>query len=255
MTHVKLDVLATVREAYGGAWNHAGEMLRLIWLPGLLYLSLSFIGRPLVLALGLWVLLAVYLAALLLWSIIAVAWHRFILTGDMPPGRIHLRFGRRESRFAIISISLGLLLLPGFLVLATGIAAYYLDQLSMQQVSTYLIVGLALVCIGTFFFVRLALLLPASSVDDPVNARLMLELTRGNFWRLAAALACVFLPISLFQLLIGWLVDWAPSLAVPMNMVGTLINIFFAIVNVAILSVAYRELIGPAGTQAPDAQS
>ena len=40
-----------------------------------------------------------------------------------------------------------------------------------------------------------------------------------------------------------------------MNMVGTLINIFFAIVNVAILSVAYRELIGPAGTQAPDAQS
>lgn len=253
MTHVKLDILRTAREAYGGAWSHAGEMLRLIWLPGLLYLSLSFIGAPLVLALGLWVVLVLYLAALFLWSIIAVAWHRFILIGDMPPGRFHLHFGRRESRFAMVSILLGLLLLPGFLLMATGVVAY-LGQADLPGVLTFLVIGLILLCIGTFFFVRLALLLPAVAVDDPINARLMLELTRGNFWRLTAALACVFLPISLFQILAGRLVYLMPSLTVAVNLMGTLINIFFAIVNVAVLSIAYRELIGPAGTQAPDTE-
>ena len=43
MTKLKLDILATVREAYGGAWTHMGEMLRLIWLPGLLYLATSVV--------------------------------------------------------------------------------------------------------------------------------------------------------------------------------------------------------------------
>ncbi|MEQ8268045.1 MAG: hypothetical protein RH982_12675 [Parvibaculum sp.] len=245
--NAKLDILATVREAYSGAWTNLGEMLRLIWVPGVLYLAISVAGafvdpgRQLLLA------LVLELAGLFLWPIIAVAWHRFILIGDAPAGSFHIAFGRREARFLVISIFLFLLFVPGVTFVLAG------ESMTQTMTSSLLsFFGLLLMLVAIYFFVRLSLLLPAVSVNDPFNPRLILERTRGNFWRLTAVLVLVALPIVILGFLFGALAAGGTVLKVAVIAAFALVMVFFAVVNVAVLSVAYRELIGPAGTQPPD---
>ncbi|ABS65095.1 hypothetical protein Plav_3496 [Parvibaculum lavamentivorans DS-1] len=245
--NAKLDVVATVREAYKGAWQHFGEMLRLIWLPGLLYLVLSVASAFVDRGEQLFVAVLIDFISLFLWPIIAVAWHRFILLGDAPAGRFNLSFGRREARFLLFSIFLVLLFMPGGILMVIAV--------SMPQTMTTSLLsffGLLFLFVSLYFFVRLSLLLPAVSVDDPVNPRLVLERTRGNFWRLAAVLVLAVLPVLVVAGLLGGLVTQGPAAAIAALIAIALVSIFFAVVNVAVLSIAYRELVGPPGTQAPD---
>lgn len=245
--NAKLDVLATVREAYGGAWTNLGEMLRLIWVPGVLYLAISVAGAFIDIERQVFLALVLELAGLFLWPIIAVAWHRFILIGDAPAGSFHISFGRREARFLVISIFLFLLFVPGVTFVLAG------ESMTQTMTSSLLsFFGLLLMLVAIYFFVRLSLLLPAVSVNDPFNPRLILERTRGNFWRLTAVLVLVALPIVILGFLFGVLAAAGPILKVAAIASFALVMVFFAVVNVAVLSVAYRELIGPAGTQAPD---
>lgn len=243
----KLDVLATAREAYKGAWEHFGEMLRLIWLPGLLYLALSvasaFVDRETQRFLA----IVIDFASLFLWPIIAVAWHRFILIGDAPAGNFNLSFGRREARFLLFSIFLVLLFMPGAILMVVAVT---MPQTMTSSLLSFF--GLLLLFVSLYFFVRLSLLLPAVSVDDPINPRLVLERTRGNFWRLAAVLVLAALPVLIVAGLLGGLIVLGPLVALAAMIAIALASIFFAVVNVAVLSIAYRELIGPPGTQVPD---
>lgn len=239
----RLDVVGTIVEAYGGAWRNLGDMVRLIWFPVALYLVLSIarvfvdIGTQLALAFVLEV------ASLFLWPIIAVTWHRFILLGDEPSGPIHFHFGRREAVFFLISIFLILLFIPG--------AALSLAAAELQQSPTGALLalfGLFLVMIAIYFFVRLTLLLPAVAIGDPVDPRLVLERTRGNFWRLLAIMFAVAVPILLLSTLIAPLVAGGGVLQLAGVALAAFVYVFFAVVNVAVLSIAYRELIGPPGS-------
>ena len=251
MTKLKLDILGTVREAYGGAWTHMGEMLRLIWLPGLLYLATAVVSMFVDPAENLLTSLLLNVVALFLWPIIAVTWHRFVLIGDAPSGSFHLHFGRREARFLMVSFFLFLLLLPGLLLAMAGTAVAQ-EQPQSTAGSLLGFIGMLLILVAVYFFVRLSLLLPAAAVDDPVDARLVLERTRGNFWRMVAVFALIVLPIALCVILLASLMQAMPALAILGAAAFAVISIFFAIVNVAVLSVVYRELVGPPGTQAPD---
>ena len=244
----QLDVLAAVREAYSGAWSHLGEMLRLIWLPGVLYLALSLVGALLADS-GQFVLrIVIEFASLFLWPIIAVAWHRFILLGDAPAGTYQISFGQREARFLVVSFFLVLLLLPGFFI--TTLTSQTQDLGPSASLIGF--AGILLAFVGIYFLVRLLLLLPAVAIDEPINARLILERTRGNFWRLVAICILSSLPLVVAY----WVImSVALSLGIPLGipmLLSAVLSIFFAIVNVAILSIAYRELIGPPGAMASD---
>jgi hypothetical protein len=243
----RLDIAATVGEAYRGAWNHLGEMVRLIWLPGALYFSLSVAGVFIDVEQNRALAVVINLATLFLWPIIAVAWHRFILMGDAPPGKFHFSFGRREARYLIVSVFLTLLFAPGVILSATP--AFLPANMTASLLSFF---GVLLLMVAIYFMVRLTLLLPAVSVGDPVNPRLVLERTRGNFWRLVAVFAAIALPMFLILFLVGSLVGGNLVMNVAAVAVLSLVLILFAIVNIAVLSIAYRELIGPPGTQAPD---
>ncbi|HEX7776362.1 MAG TPA: hypothetical protein VF449_07520 [Parvibaculum sp.] len=248
----RLNVLAALREAYSGAWNNLGEMLRLIWLPCALWVALSIVAA-LIDARDLPVLqFLVETATLFLWPIIAVAWHRFILVGDAAPGKVHLRFGRREGRFLLVSFFLLLLFMPGFII--TMGTTEFSDPAAGPTGSLIGFVGLLLLMVGIYYFVRLSLLLPAVAVavDEPMNARLILERTRNNFWRLVALILLTGLPIAIFFWLVAWVAAALGLPAIVPLIVYAVVYVFFAIVNVAILSVAYRELIGPPGTLAND---
>lgn len=246
----RLDVFAAVKEAYTGAWTHFGQMLRLTWLPGVLYIALIFVAALIDVDANPILRFLLELASLFIWPIIAVSWHRFILVGDVAPGPFHLQFGRREARFLMVSIFLGLLMLPGYLMAV--ISATSAGASANTSTSLVGFLGLIALLIGIYYFVRLLLLLPAVAVDEPINARLILERTRENFWRLVALLLLASLPIAIAFLLVGRIML---SLGLPTFLVFVLASvfyIFFAIVGVAILSIAYRDLVGPPGTLAFD---
>lgn len=245
----KLDVVFVALEAYRGAWTHAGEMIRLIWLPGALYVAISIVSA-LVEESQLALRFALELAGLFLWPIIAVAWHRFVLIGDVAPGRFHLNFGRREARFLMISIFLGLLVMPGLLV--SGMTAAMNDPSLGASASLLGFLGLILLMVGLYYFVRLLLLLPAVAVDEPINARLILERTRGNFWRLLALIILASLPLIIVFFVMANIVVIFALPPFVLFVFAAMVGVFFMIVNVAVLSIAYRELIGPPGTLAFD---
>lgn len=243
----RLDVGKAIGEAYRGAWNHAGEMLRLIWIPGALYFSLSVASVFIDVDENRALAVVVNLASLFLWPIIAVVWHRFILMGDAPPGSFHFHFGRREARYLIVSVFLTLLFVPGFILSTTPM--FMPANMTASLLSFF---GVLLVMVAIYFMVRLSLLLPAVAVGDPVNPRIILERTRGNFWRLVLIFAAVVLPMMFIAILVGTLVQGGVVMRLVAVGILSLVLIFFALVNIAILSIAYRELIGPPGTQAPD---
>ncbi|WP_421861967.1 hypothetical protein [Parvibaculum sp.] len=243
----RLDVVKTIGEAYRGAWEHLGEMVRLIWLPGLLYLALSIASVFVDIEEQRVAAVLINLASLFLWPIIAVAWHRFILLGDAPSGHFHIAFGRREARYLVVSVFLTLLFVPGFVL---SVAPAFMPANMTASLVSFL--GVILVMVGIYFMARLTLLLPAVSVGDPINPRLVLERTRGNFWRLVLVFAAVVLPMLIVALLVGALLEGSFAMRLVAVGILSLVLIFFALVNIAILSIAYRELIGPAGTQAPD---
>lgn len=246
----RLDVIAALTEAYRGAWNNLGEMLRLIWLPGLLWIALSVIAALIADREQPVLQFLVETATLFLWPIIAVAWHRFVLVGDVQPGNFHLQFGRREGRFLLVSFGLVLLLMPGYLISMATMTLK--DPAAGPSASLIGFFGLLLMLVGIYYFVRLSLLMPAVAIDEPINARLILERTRNNFWRLLALVFLASVPIIALIWLIATLANaiGLPDF-VPL-VVYAVIYVFFAIVNVAILSIAYRELIGPPGTLAFD---
>ena len=246
----KLDVLAAAREAYHGAWAHFGEMVRLIWLPGILYMALSVAAALMQEPRQEGLRFLLELAALFLWPIIAVGWHRFVLIGDAAPGRFHLNFGRREARYLMVSILLGLLATPGLLI--ASISAVPSEPSLGMAGSLIGFLGILLLMVGIYYYVRLLLLLPAVAVDEPVNTRLILERTRGNFWRLVALVVIAGMPLFIIVFVLASLVVLfdLPPFIVFIAAAG--VSVFFMIVVVAVLSIAYRELIGPPGTLAFD---
>ena len=245
MSAHKLDVMAVVAEAYRGAWTHFSEMFRLIWLPGGAYILLSVGSLFLDPKQDTFEIMLVELGSLFLWPIIAVTWHRFILLGDEPSGRINFHFGRREARFLLVTIMLSLFMVPGLLCFLLAGAMAQAQQGSPVS-GVVAVIGLGLLLAGVFFFVRLSLLLPAVAVDDTVNAGRMLERTKGNFWRLLGVAFLSALPLFAIFILLSFLPLALKALG------SAIVMLFYAIVNVAILSIAYRELSGPAGTHAPE---
>ena len=142
-----------------------------------------------------------------------------------------------------MSVFLFLILVPGAVL---AVAAGQMAQTMTGSLLSFF--GLLLLLVSIYFFVRLSLLLPAVSIGDPVDPRLVLERTRGNFWRLAAVFLSVALPVLVLALLLGSLLGGGLALQAISIAAFALVSVFFAVVNVAVLSIAYRELVGPPGS-------
>ncbi len=262
----KLDVVATVSEAYKGAWSHLGDMVKLVWAPVILYLGgmmavISLIqsrmlqvppdptpeqvqafSAELVETLIGWPLVVIFLLTLFVWPIIAVAWHRFILLGETGASTFNFRFGQREARFLLLTIFISLLSLPSWIVNSLS--------MSVEQgtvVATLLgLVSAALYLAGIFYTIRLTLLLPAAAVDEPLNVGKILSITKGNFWRLLAAqvlTGAIFVMIFLVASFVLGTVALVMGLtAIVQPMLAGIMLMGWMILSVAVVSVAYRDL-------------
>ncbi|WP_420561442.1 hypothetical protein [Tepidicaulis sp.] len=261
----KLDVVGTVMEAYRGAYSHFLDLVKLVWLPVVIYIVANiaqqeFLQRRLeelqqqeqgslinvTEAFSLPIVLLM-LVGLFTWPMIAVAWHRFVLLGDRGSGAVNFHFGRREAVFLLASIFLVLLALPAFLVaMVSGALA---DPVSGDTALSFglAILALVLAIAAVYYSVRLTLLLPAVAIGEPLNARAILDITKGNFWRLLGMIILNMLFIMVIAIalnVVGALVSFIPGgivVAIGLQALGMTV---FQITSVAILSIAYRDLSG-----------
>ena len=257
----KLNVVAIIYEAFVGAFIHFGEMVRIVWVPVLIWMGLQAVFMFLPLndqydGALLFDLVAICIS-MFVWSIIAVAWHRFIVLGERTTGAFYFRFGRREARFLVVSILLVLLIVPSLLILWGWAASSQSANAGGGGMLMLIIVAAIAFCVGIYYMIRLCLLLPAVAIDQPVNVRAMLSMmTGGNFWRLLVTFTLLILVmfvideiLVLFATALNHLLG---ALAVALEYVASIVVIvFLEIVSVAILSIAYRELSG--GGSAPPA--
>lgn len=148
----------------------------------------------------------------------------------------------------MVSIFLGLFMLPGYIMTALTVALN--EGTGSSSLALVALLGLVALAFGLYYFVRLLLLLPGIAVDEPIDPRLILERTRGNFWRLVMLMLLATLPIAVAFVIVGTVLLSLGLPAFVVYVLAAVFYIFFAIVGVAALSIAYRELVGPPGTLA-----
>jgi hypothetical protein len=221
----RIDVVATIRDAYVFMATHLGGIIGLIWVPMVLATVMGFFSlqryytdfsdalisnNAAALAPSLLMMLCYLVAALLLQAIMYVAVVQMALGTRTAPAVAHFAFGNLEWRMfrafaAFIGICL-MLVLPLFVV-GTAVLKATGMQAGPAQVVFYGIVALAMP--------RFFALLPAIVVGDnaPVLRRSWM-LSAGNFWRLLAVLVAIFGPVFLlFNGLEMLLMQRGPALA------------------------------------------
>jgi hypothetical protein len=210
----RIEVVATIRDAYLFALTHLGGVIGLIWVPMVLATIMGFFslqryyndfidamasGNVAALGPSVLMMLGYLIAALLLYAVMFVAVVQLALGARTPPAVGHFAFGNLEWRMfralvAFIGVVLALAL-PAFVVadVVFAVAGAKLPQSAGPALMLVVFYGVVMVAMPRFF-----LLLPTVAVAEtaPVLRRAW-SLSAGNFWRLLMVLVAVFGPILL----------------------------------------------------------
>jgi hypothetical protein len=210
----RIEVVATIRDAYVFAITHLGGVIGLIWVPMVLATIMGFFslqryyndfidamasGNVAALGPSMLMMLGYLVAALLLYAVMFVAVVQLALGARGAPAVAHFAFGNLEWRMfralvAFIGVIL-LLVLPAFVMADAVIvvAGTKLPQSAGPALMLMIFYGVLLLAMPRFF-----LLLPTVAVAEtaPVLRRSWM-LSAGNFLRLLAVLLAVFGPILL----------------------------------------------------------
>ena len=273
----KLPVFATVSEALKGAFAHFGTMVRLVWLPGSIYIGISILvgwmditsqvdfGDEISMTdfagsgASSWAALLNF-ASIFLWPMIAIAWHRFVILGE--DNGLYWRFKAREWKFlganlVVFAPYLAFIVLVVLVMFAMNGTDMGLAEMGergpmgmadnpMLQTS-FAILFIVGFFAATYYAVRLILLLPAMAVDQPFDPSAILAATKGNFWRLSFTFFWLTIAVLILYVLVGITFFISPIVTIAL---APVVVIFAQITGVAVLSIAYRELVGAPGLPA-----
>jgi hypothetical protein len=204
-----------------------------------------------------------FLAVLLVGAIAAVRWHRLVLLGEGAGSPVrHLR--AEDGRYIWTAIKIWLIFLSGFVALLLLLVLF-----SWQNAGPLMLIVLPVVIIGMFAagiaFLRMSLALPDAAVGRGGRVRAVFKASSGNGFRLLG-FSIVLSLASLIPLLIVGLVGVIFYLLMEQRglqnhwIVGSIayvanvgLSFYFAMLQITMLSVAYREIIGLPGE--PPAES
>jgi len=206
----RIEVVATIRDAYVFAVTHLGGVIGLIWVPMVLATimgffslqryyndfitaaasnNLSAVGPSVLMMLG------YIVAALLLYAVMFVAVVQLALGARGAPQFAHFAFGNLEWRmfrsFAAFVCVIMALAIPALIAANAIFALARIPQAT--ELMPVIFYGVVLAIMPRFF-----VLLPTVAVAEsaPVLRRAWM-LSAGNFWRLLAVLLAIFGPILL----------------------------------------------------------
>lgn len=210
----RIEVVATIRDAYVFAVTHLGGVIGLIWVPMVLATIMGFFslqryyndfidamasGNVAALGPSMLMMLGYLVAALLLYAVMFVAVVQLALGARSAPQVAHFAFGNLEWRMfrafiAFIGVILALVI-PAFVVAQAvfALASSQLPQAAGPALMLLIFYGVILLAMPRFF-----VLLPTIAVAEnaPVLRRAWM-LSAGNYWRLLAVLLAIFGPILL----------------------------------------------------------
>lgn len=227
MHSVTLDVGKVIVGAFLVPWWQRREFARALAFPlaamAVLMLGWYFTSDNL----PAWAMWLVCLAYGALFTIFAVACHRLVL---LDPRRVRPGWSWREFRFVFWLLGVYLVYLAVWLPVWTVMVNVTHDMPPDWTRQPAVIPALYVVA-------RLSLVLPAVALDRDVSFKWAWTLTRGNGWRLVVVVGV--LPWAISQLL-GLLYRATPT---PIETIAlTLIGITLFAVEIAALSISYREL-------------
>lgn len=210
----RIEVVATIRDAYVFAITHLGGVIGLIWVPMVLATIMGFFslqhycndlidamagGNVAALGPSLLMILGYWIASLLLYAVMFVAVVQLALGARAAPAVAHFAFGNLEWRMfralvAFIGVIL-LLVVPAFVV---ADAVFAVAGLRPPQSAGLALAGLILDGVVLLAMPRFFLLLPTIAVAEtaPVLRRAWM-MSAGNFWRILAVLLAIFGPLLL----------------------------------------------------------
>ncbi|SDH34690.1 hypothetical protein [Alloyangia pacifica] len=179
--------------------------------------------------------LALMVLAVLASLWIAVAWHRFVLTGEEPRGWLPQWHGGEILGYFGRSILIALVIFLGMMLSAIPVALVGAAVPALAPVLVFGLVGL-----GGYLFFRLGLILPASALGE--------KLTLKQAWRATSdddgavvTLALLVIGGSLLVELPALIDDSAGSIV---NLVyGLVINWFATMIGISVLTSLYGHFV------------
>lgn len=208
-------------------------------------------------------------------AVAAVRWHRFVLLGEGGfIGQKTLRRVRREDgAYMWAMIKLGLVVAL-WTIFGAVLFVFYVGQTGLSEhlknsglvSSVFSLAAFAGLCWGMALILRGALVLPHAAIGEGSRLGDVFGRSSGNGLRLLGLAVLLYLPFmllmvvvllasggSLFQLSAGLTIDGLGVTWILTSLIGTAIYFYAVMLQVTMLSVAYREIVGlPEDTRSPE---
>lgn len=251
-TNDKLEIHELVTSSYYIFGKNLLTYIKLITIPFVICLAVGIYLLSAELAAEPWIISSMYDALLLLTMIpVVTAWHRLIIVGNAQEAKIHYRFGFEEWLYlrALIVLAiayafaslLGMLLIFmfGWLIMSTGIM---------------LLAGL--LGFGIFFgvfaiFCRFLLVFPSAAIGKRMEFAESSVALDGNVWRLIIAYVLAIAIPQIILMIFGApseiLLNYANQAQVLLTVrlvFSLIVEIFFYVLSVGVISYAFKMLIG-----------
>jgi hypothetical protein len=222
----KIPIGTTIGYAYGFTFGHLGQIIAQIWLPMLVVTAGGYFGaapyyesfsraaaenNPAAIGQAFTLLLLFAFVSLIFYAMIYVAVTRLALGETRPVNFIHFSLGVAEWRMcgAVLGLIFALFVIAAVVVLAAGLVAGLIGGLAKGlgvglAKTTAVGIGGAIMLIVyaalIYIAVRLSFLVaPVTVAEERISLVRGWQLSRGNFWRMAAVLAVTLLPVALLM--------------------------------------------------------
>jgi len=234
-----LDVTKVIFGAFAVPWTNRAAFARALAIP-FAFVALLAVVQALAAEdlpqLALWGMVVLHG---LVFVLFAVTCHRLVLLDPLAVAQTPMpRWTRRETRFLLKALAMWALCLGvgfAFMALFVFAAVPLLEELGPKWFASIL---MPIFLLPMFYLVaRLSLVLPATALDRKVGLGWAWNLSEGNSWRL-------FLVVGILPWVISapsYLIDYTDP-NVPVTVVVTILGAALLVVEIAALSLAYREL-------------
>lgn len=166
---------------------------------------------------------------------IAVAWHRFALTGETAPGWLPRFHGSEIMGYLGRSILIVILIILGIVVVSIPVGIISIGLPALAGVMSLMLIGLA-----AYLFFRLGVMLPAAALGDKLTLGAAWDATRGQSGTILT-LALIVVGASIVFQLPSWFNDDPTSV---LNVVYSLVvNWFATIIGISVLTTLYGHFI------------
>ncbi len=268
MRDIRIHPLYFAVIAFRRTWAGIDTILRLCWFPVLLVAVAVYVLTPDTPVTegagippdGMLRLAVLAIAGLMVQAMIAVAWHRTMLSGFDPSRvRLYIRFGFREFLYGIIAVFLAIIVFMGLYVVTGMVAGLLAATFGAASAPVQALAFLMGMVPAILIVARSCLVLPSVALGMGADLIRSWQITRGYGAQIAATLIIVCLPLVLVSIILVYLSGMFVErglggiVGLVVNYVNMIVNIVMMCFVVTTLNLVFAELHGDRNDGKPQA--